>query len=163
MDRQFNLLYLSIHRNKKSKGLISSKNEEVLDLSKTYNFAVLDLQTDEVTYLFDEPSEEETISHLLYETHFMDKERRVLFNRGSTKVINNESLEPREPADRLIVCQTNQSKDSYRIWTFTKKGQNKRLIAEADSDTEWRVDVFNQKLLTFKRSSEKVVFKSYAL
>jgi|GEM_PF-3196491 len=176
IERQFNLLYLSMHRSKSKKGLMSSYKDDDFDYTRAFNIAILNIENNNTTYLFEQVKEEETISHLLYETGYEEEPislslphpgyqkigKKIIFNRSSSKIINNENIEKRNPSNKLIVCQLDKSKSVQRIWRFNKHGQNKTLITEIDFKTEWRVDVFNQKILTFKRLIHNVEFDIYS-
>ncbi|MDW7695699.1 hypothetical protein R9C00_24490 [Flammeovirgaceae bacterium SG7u.111] len=158
-DQRRGRFYLSLHR-KKPKGLISNK-EDVFDFEKAHNIAVFDIHTNQTKYLFDNVKEGENITHLLFETGFDEEYKCIVFNRRSSKIQNNEMLEKRELFDVLIVCQEIEASGLKRIWRFKKDGSEKSLITEVDTSTEWRLDVFHKKVITFKRSIDSVEFDSY--
>lgn len=160
-DRQFNLFYLSMHRPKKLKGLMSSKNEEDFDYKKITNMAVFDMVNAKTTYLFKNVAKDEVITHFLYELYYRKKDGNMTFNRHSSKILNNSQIDERAPLNKLIVCQKSEETGKKKIWTFDKHGEHKTLITEIDKNTDWRIDVFNQKIITFKRSVEQVEFNDY--
>ncbi len=124
-DQRCGRFYLSLHR-KKSKGLISNK-EDAFDFEKAHNIAVFDVHTNQTTYLFDNVKEGENITHLLFEIGYNEEYKKIVFNRQSSKVQNNEMLEKREVFDLLIVCQEIEQNGSKRIWRF-KKGWLGKII-----------------------------------
>lgn len=160
LDHNSSLFYLSMHRLKEQKGLLSNKKEAKFDFKKAHNIAVFDIQKNEAKYLFDSVKEDESITHLLYEVNYITDNKSILFNRRSSRIYNNDFIEKRELLDQLLVCQVSEEKGLYRIWKFNKDGSDKTLITEIDNLTDWRFDVKNQKIITFKRAVNKVDFNA---
>jgi len=160
-ERQFNLFYLSMHLPKK--GRLTSKNEDNLDFSKVVNMAIYDMSSQKTSYLFSEVSKTDIITHFMYEEGYDSNLRKINYNSNSARILNNKDIAERKPHDKLVVCQKNEDSGKQKIWSFTKRGENKALITEIDSQTEWRMDVFNQKLITFKRTLNAVEFSDYKL
>jgi hypothetical protein len=160
-DRQYNLFYLSLHPVKKTKGLISGKRDHYIDYSQASNIAVYDISQGRTLYLFDTAQEGEEITHLLFEVIYREVNQEMGFNRTSSKIQNNKFIEKREPVDRVWVCQFSTRKELHRLWSFRKNGEGKRLIAEFGKETEWRIDVYNQKIRLIHRQADKVEIKDY--
>ncbi|MBT31957.1 MAG: hypothetical protein CMO01_20045 [Thalassobius sp.] len=161
LERQFNLFYLSMHRPKKSKGLISNKKELEADYSKVSNMAIYDIANDKTSYFFDAVKDDEVITHFLYENKYCEEDKRISYNRMSSKVINTSDIEKREPVNRVIICQKNETSDRSKLWSFKKNGEDKKLITEMDAATDWRIDAYNLKIITFKRYESKVEFNEF--
>ncbi|MEL6560106.1 MAG: hypothetical protein AAFQ94_18090 [Bacteroidota bacterium] len=158
-ERAFNLFYLSMHLPKK--GRLSSKSDENLDFTRITNIAIYDINQNSTSYLFSESSDTSVVTDLIYEVGYNDNSRRMTFNKENSLITNNRNIDERSPFDKLIVCQLFEDTEKQKIWSFTKKGEHQTLIAEIDHQTHWRLDVYNQKIITFKRSVEHVEFNDY--
>lgn len=158
-DREFNLFYLSVHP--KSKKLMGGSKEMTYDSSKTSNIIVYDVKKKTSLKLFDQVSDKEVITHLLFETAYDEKQEQVVFNRYSSKVQNNGYIERRSLKNRLLVCQEDMDSHKKKLWTFTKYGGERNLLATLDRSEEWRLDVHNSKIRTFFRSIENPAITDY--
>ncbi|UZR93816.1 hypothetical protein [Chondrinema litorale] len=161
LDRQFNLFYLSLHRSKKSKGLISNKKELELDYNKVSNIAIYDIANDKTSYFFDKVEDDVEITHFLYEKSYCEEDQRITYNRISGKVKNITDIAKRELYNRVVICQLNETTLVKKLWSFKKNGEDKKLITEMDAATDWRIDAYNLKIITFKRYESKVEFNEF--
>ncbi|MDJ1483778.1 hypothetical protein QNI16_24980 [Cytophagaceae bacterium YF14B1] len=160
-DRKLNIFYFSLNPLKKSKGLMGGKKEEEYDRSSLSNIAVYEINTGKTRYLFDTVHEEEEITHFLFESSYVEEGKRIEFNHSSSKIQNNSSIAQRDALDRLLICQSNKTKEINKLWSFRKNGEGKRLITEFGKDTEWRIDVFNQKIRVIKRHPTTVEIQDF--
>ena len=158
-DREYNLFYLSIHP--RSKKLIGSKKEIEHDASKTNNVIIYNIEKKTSLILFDQVSDKEVITHLLFETAYDEKQEEVIFNRYSSKVQNNEHIKKRPLKNRLLICQEDVDSHKKKLWIFDKDGSGKKLLAELDGSEEWRLDIYNSKIRTFLRTTENPSITDY--
>ena len=131
-----------MHHSKK--GRLTSRKEDDLDFSKVINMAIYDINKAVTSYLFPEMSKNEVITDFIYEVGHNAESKRMIFNRELSLILNNKNIAERTPHNKLIVCKENEETGKQKIWSFTKQGEKQTLIAEMDSLTEWRLDVFNQ-------------------
>ncbi len=174
-ERSFNLFYLSIHPHlpnhsikTKTKSFFGNDNEEVKikepykkDISKVKNIIIYDIEKQSQSFLFDDVKETEVITHFLYEEEFSKKEQDICFNKASHVLKNNRNISEREPLNLLIICQLDRETDDRKIWTTDKYGNNQKLIVTIDSDSEWQIDVYNQKIRIIQRDDKQASIKDY--
>ncbi len=158
-DRQFNLFYLSIHP--KAKKLMGGKKDTGYDLTKVSNIVIYDVSNQSSKILFEEVSDKEVITHVLFETEYNEQQQEILFNRHSSKIQNNHTIAHRQLYNQLLICQENTDTHHKKLWISKKDGSSKKLLAELDATTEWRLDVYNRKIRTFTRSSENPLIEDY--
>ena len=134
--------------------------EEEWDYSHSYNMAIYDPKTDQTRYLFDKPSEDDAITHLLYETGYNEASGNVVFNRSSSRIVNTRFVQ-REPSSKILVCQRTKAQKPLKIWLFDKNTDASRLIAALDDASSWILDVKNQKIIAYKRELKGVNFMAF--
>lgn len=154
-DRQFNRLYISILTSKKSGNLFKADSPEV------HNIAVYDIASSSTSYLFDSAQPDLGITHLLFEDLRKEEYQQMEFNRTSSHIQNNYLIPKRELTDKLFVCVHSNTSKKNSLWTFRKNGDNKHLVAEFDEQTNWFLDVFNQKIRLIKRLDDKVEIRDF--
>ncbi len=154
-DRQFNRLYISILTSKKSGNLFKS------DSAETHNIAIYDIGLGTTRYLFETAQADLVITHLLFEESWKETYQQIEFNRSSSHVQNSHLIPQRELIDRLFVCVQSKTTKKNTLWTFRKSGDDKQLIAEFDEQTNWYLDVFNQKIRLLKRIDDKVEVRDF--
>ncbi|MEO1413320.1 MAG: hypothetical protein AAFW73_25795 [Bacteroidota bacterium] len=142
-DRTFNLLYLKIGPAAKT-GILGTKYEA--DPRLVYNLGIYDIAADELRYFF-APGTERRILHLIYETEYNDKLRRMEFSESGTFLFNNYDLDPREQSDRLFVVAQPTKSEAGELWVSNRRGEAPKLVRTFDLKMDWRIDVYNQKLL----------------
>ncbi|MEO1806961.1 MAG: hypothetical protein AAFU33_19240 [Bacteroidota bacterium] len=157
IDPLTGLFFLSLHK-KKSKGMMSK--EEEWDYSHSYNMAIYDPKTDQTRYLFDNPYEDDAITHILYETGYNGASGKVVFNRSSSRIVNTQFAQ-REPSSKILVCQRIKAQNTFKIWLFDKNTASSQLIAALDDNSSWVLDVKNQKVIAYKRELKGVDFKAF--
>ncbi|MEW7289196.1 hypothetical protein [Aquimarina sp. 2304DJ70-9] len=158
-DRAHNLFYLSIHP--KAKKLIGNKKDADDDLTKVSNIVIYDVTHKRSKVLFDNVTDKEVITHLLFETGYDEKMQEIIFNRQSSKIQNNHAIAHRQTYNQLLICQENIDTHDKKLWISKKDGSSLTLLAELDPTTEWRLDVYNRKIRTFRRSTENPSIQDY--
>lgn len=151
-DRECNLFYLSIHP--KTKKLMGGKKDAEPDLKKVSNIIIYDVAQQISKVLFETIGDKEVITHLFFEAAYDEQKQEIIFNRYSSKIQNNHGVEQRLVKDRLLICQENRDTHQKKLWTSKKDGTSRKLLAELKADQEWRLDVYNGKVRTFRRSTE---------
>lgn len=150
-DPTNNLTYLSI-----------GKNEKLF--SDTKNIAIIDPNTDEISYIFEDGFKEDIIN-MYFELKFDQKEGKIIFNiddnpskYSSYGIIKNNVFVDRAIKDKLCILTYNSKTNLYSIWYCDKKGGNLRLVKAFDRKTGWWIDVRNCKVCFIKQVENQITY-----
>lgn len=82
------------------------------------------------------------------------------FNRTGRQIFNNQEIEKREKTDKLFVVNELTEKNQQELWVSTRAGKDKKMLQRFPIGTDWRIDVYNQKVLFIYRLDNAVKVES---
>lgn len=142
-DRDFNLLYIEVNPTIRT-GIVKSKKE--VDGNKVSNLAIYNIETGDLTYFFEKGSKQ-NIRHYFFEVFYDEEKERMRLNKESRMIFNNKKIPKRPASDILFLVNEKENKEEVELWQSSKKGENKKLVKTFSKKMDWRIDVFNQKIL----------------
>lgn len=156
-DRTFNILYLNVNPTMKT-GIMKSKSD--FDEKTVTNLAIYDIGKNELSHFF-EKGNTKKILHLFYETGYNEKQKKMDFNKEHFPIFNNEDIEERAKSDKLFIVAEGATGEECEFWVSTRLGENKKRIKTFPKELDWRIDVFNQKVLFIYRLEDEVKIDAY--
>ena len=159
-DRQFNLFFLSVHP--KTKKMIGNKKDSPADLTKICNLIIYDIGNQTTHQFFETVAPKEIITHFFFEKSYDEEAKQIQFNQYNKRIQNNYDITQRPLTDRLLVCQENTETRQKKLWVSKKDGASMGLLATMDQEEDWRLDVYNRIIITFRRDEHDPSIKQYA-
>lgn len=148
------------------RGIAGLDKKGNIDENVIKNIAVVNLSTDEVSYIFGEDFKEE-IWGLVFEFGYAAQHSRIDVydsvnnNTGySSWIRNNYDLEKRPVRDRLLVITNNPNTGSTSIWFCNKMGQDLKRVRTFDRETDWWIDMRNEKICFAGQVGRTLSFES---
>ncbi len=152
-DPTNNLVYVSVGKNEKMIG-------------DTKNIAIVDSNTDKVSYIFEDEFKEDIIN-MYFESEYSEKEEKIIFNfddnyykYGVRDKIRNNVFISRPVKDKLCILTYYSKTRMYSIWFCDKKGDNLRLAKTFDNKIDWWIDVRNCKMSFAKQVDNKISYET---
>ena len=155
-DREFNLLYIKVNPTLKT-GIVKSKRH--IDENILSNLAIYDIEKDNLIHFF-EKEEQKTIMAYLYETSYNEKLEKMTFNRSSHNIFNNDKIPKREKSDKLFVITKKPGGEECEMWVSSRLGHDKKLIQTFPKNLDWKIDVFNKKVLFIYKLENEIRVES---
>jgi len=142
-ERDLNLLYVEINPTIKT-GITKTKKQ--IQRNKISNLAIYEIEKNSLSYFFKEESKND-IKFYFYENFYNEKEEMIEFNRDSYHISNNNKIEKRALENKLFVINEKKEGDEYELWISSKLGTDKKLVKVFSKKVEWKIDVYNKKIL----------------
>lgn len=133
------------------------KNARELDKGFTANIAIVDLRTNQITYLFEKGFTEQ-IESFYFETG-VSPEGVVSFNRNYI-ARNNQRLKEEGIKDKLCICTFNPKTKIYSLWFCDKAGQNLKRVKSFSKEVDWWIDVKNSKVFLMRQVKDRLMVSS---
>lgn len=133
--------------------------------SKIRNIALVNLNTNEVSYFFDTDFEE-NIKGIFFETGFNTEEGAVEFNlnqdsdKAGNLFKNNYQIPQRPLKDKICILSFHPKNNVYSFWFCDKSGQNLKRVKTIDYGMDWWFDVKNNKICFVRQVEDKINFES---
>lgn len=156
-DRNFNSIYIKVNPTTTKSGIGMSKS--VTNESLFSNLAIFDIDKNKLIHFFDK-DDKRIILDFLYEKSYNKEHRQMMLNTHSSRIVNNVDLERRDAADKLFIFIQNVDTKIFEIWTSTRLGEDRKLLKSYRGKTDWKLDVYNQKLFFFQKLKNEVAVES---
>ena len=162
-DRESGLYFTSVTIKEKG-GFLEGTNTIPIDI---YIFFP---SINEGKYLFEQKNNDEIVE-FVYESDFDELEKSIIFNvmKGSNPIFrstvsnlikNNHNITKRKLRDKLLINTYNKEKDTYSLWTSSKKGAQLKKLVDYKAFDEWHIDVENSKLRIVKQRDLKITIEN---
>lgn len=149
-----NFLYISVGE---------AKNNKIG--SKIKNVALVNLNTNEISYIFDDDFEENIID-IIFESRFDPDEESIEFNlkedsyRAKRLFLNNSQVPNRPLKDKICILTHHPKKHLYSLWFCDKSGQNLKQVKTIFANTVWWFDVKNDKICFVRQIKDRIQYES---
>ncbi|MFK7936770.1 MAG: hypothetical protein AB8G22_24870 [Saprospiraceae bacterium] len=151
-DREFNLLYIKVNPTIKT-GIVKSKTE--VDIKTISNLAIYEIEKDNLIHFFEKGTKNKIV-HYFYETCYNEKLERMDFNTQSYQIFNNQNIEKREKSDKLFMVTEKEQTNEYELWISSRSGINKQMVKRFQKELDWRIDVYNKKVLFIHKLENEI-------
>jgi hypothetical protein len=155
-DRDLNLLYVQINPTIRT-GITRSKKE--VKTNTISNLAIYEIGKDKLSYFFEKGSMN-NIKYYFYETSYNEQLERMDFSMENHRIFNNKKIEKRELADKLFLVNENEESDELELWVASKLGADKKIVKVFSKNLDWRIDVYNKKVLFFHKIENGIKVES---
>lgn len=157
-DRSFNLLYIKVNPTLVKSGIVKSKS--ATNTNVTSNLGIYDIGKDKLSHFF-EINHDKVIIAIIYEKRYNEENKQFDFNVSSAMIFNNYDIEKREKADVLFVVAYIKSKEHFEFWKSSRNGENKVLVKTYEKERDWRIDVYNQKIIFIHKKKNEVEVEAF--
>lgn len=138
-DTESGLFYSAVFQSEVA-GLLRSENKKIVDIY------IYSPQTEKGTYLFKLQNKSEILS-FVFEKSYDTVKHSMTFNAGEGLYSkNNHEVRKRKPKDRLLVETYSEEAQTSTLWSSSKTGENLQRLKSYKNDTDWHVDVRNEKI-----------------
>jgi len=160
-EKNHKLLYIKVNPTIESTGYRSSKSETKEDVIS--NIGIYDLDKETTTYFF-EKNTDKRIKLFIYEVAYYEKEEEdeqyFSFNTYPNNIINNNKVPKRPVNDSVLIITEGKEKGESEFWLSDKHGKNTQLIKRTESNTIWKLDVLNKKLIFIHKLTNELKVES---
>lgn len=151
-DRDYNLLYIKVNPTIQT-GRNKTKTE--VDYRTTSNLAIYDIGKDKLIHFFEKGSTNKIVYHI-YETSYNETMEKMEFNKGNFKIFNNQKIEKRAKADKLFIVTEKPDNKEYELWVSSRLGNDKKMVKVFPKELDWRIDVYNMKIIFIYRLENEI-------
>jgi hypothetical protein len=151
-DREYNLLYVKVNPTIRT-GIVKSKTE--VDAKIISNLAIYDIEKNTLIHFFEKGTKNKIV-YYFYETSYNEEFERMDFNTISPQIFNNQKIEKREKANKLFVITEKEQTNEYELWISSRLGTNKQMVKRFHKELDWRIDVYNQKMLFIHKLENEI-------
>jgi hypothetical protein len=122
MDNGFR--YFESSKNLVYESVAAFTNNKKIDNRVVSNIAIIDLKSNDITYLFDSKFEE-NVAGLYFENSFLVNQKQIEFNirsdGDSYYIRNNRNIQARPIKDKLCILTYSPITKKYSLWFCTKR------------------------------------------